>query len=93
MYITTNKYDTVLYTGMTSNLVLRTAQHKSKSIPGFTSRYRVTKLVYFEEYQYVWDAIAREKQLKSGSRAKKIKLIEDQNPSWSDLFDEFKYRE
>lgn len=86
----TNKYNTVLYTGMTSNLVLRTAQHKSKKIPGFTSRYRITKLVYFEQYKYVWNAIEREKQLKSGSRAKKIELIEVLNPNWRDLFDEIK---
>ena len=70
VYMMTNKHNTVLYTGMTNDLQRRVSEHKQKLI-GFTSRYNVTKLVYFEEYDDVNDAIAREKQIKSGSRKKK----------------------
>jgi len=86
VYILTNKNNTVLYTGVTSNLVKRTIQHKEKSVPGFTKRYNIDKLVYFEFYTDIRDAIAREKQIKAGSRKKKIELIESMNPEWSDLF-------
>lgn len=85
----TNKYNRVLYTGVTSNLLRRVAEHKEKSVPGFTSQYNVTKLVYHEEHATMEEAIAREKQIKGGSRQKKIDLIVSKNPDWKDLYDEF----
>jgi len=87
VYILSNKNHTTLYTGVSHNLVFRTIQHKEKFFEGFTKRYNVDKLVYFEYYDDIRDAIAREKQIKAGSRAKKIVLIESMNPSWSDLFE------
>ena len=84
-----NKYNTVLYTGVTSNLFKRVSEHKEKMIDGFTSRYNVTKLVYYEEFVTMPEAIAREKQIKGGSRQKKIDLIKSMNPNWNDLYDEF----
>ena len=84
-----NKYNTVLYTGVTSNLFKRVSEHKEKMIAGFTSRYNVTKLVYYEEFATMPEAIAREKQIKGGSRQKKIDLIKSMNPNWNDLYDEF----
>ena len=89
VYIMTNKNNYVLYTGVTSNLFKRVSEHKDKSIPGFTSRYNVTKLVYYEEYATMDEAIAREKQLKGGSRKKKIDLINSINTEWRDLYDDF----
>ena len=88
VYIMTNAYHTVLYSGMTGRSLKRTAEHKSMQIPGFTSRYKVTKLVHWETYADVFEAIAREKQIKRWSRAKKIALIETYNPEWKDLYDE-----
>jgi putative endonuclease len=85
----TNKYNRVLYTGVTSNLLRRVTEHKEKTIEGFTSRYNITKLVYYEEYSTMEEAIAREKQLKGGSRKKKLDLIKSKNPMWKDLYDEF----
>jgi putative endonuclease len=85
VYILTNKVNTVLYIGVTSNLEQRIWQHKEKVYRGFTSRYDCDKLVYYEEFQWVHDAIAREKQLKGGSRQKKIDLIVSTNPDWNDL--------
>jgi len=75
----------VLYIGMTNNLLHRVSQHKSKTIPGFSQTYNTTKLIYFEPFQDVRNAIAREKQLKRWNRSKKIFLIEKQNPTWQDL--------
>jgi putative endonuclease len=75
----------VLYTGMTSDLQRRVYQHKQRLLPGFTSRYNVTRLVYFEETMDVREAIAREKQIKGWLRQKKVALIEDINPMWNDL--------
>ena len=75
----------VLYCGMTNSLDRRVAEHKTGTTPGFTSNYRCERLVWFERYQYVRNAIAREKEIKNWTRAKKIALIEEQNPSWSDL--------
>ena len=86
VYILTNVRNTVLYTGVTHNLIARIVQHKEKKIPGFTQRYYVTKLVYFEYHWDIRDAIAREKQIKAGSRNKKIALIESVNSQWHDLF-------
>ena len=75
----------VLYTGMTNDLEIRALQHKSKSVPGFTARYNLTKLVYFEFFKDVRKAIAREKQLKGWLRKRKVALIESTNPIWTDL--------
>ena len=85
----TNKGNRVLYTGVTSNLFKRVAEHKDKIGSSFTSSYNVTKLVYFEEFNIMEEAIAREKQIKGGSRQKKIDLINNKNPEWKDLYDEF----
>ena len=81
----TNKNNTVLYTGMTSSLTTRVRQHKEQIVPGFTKRYNLTKLVYYESCDSAYGAIAREKQLKAGSRKKKEALIESVNPEWKDL--------
>ena len=86
-YIMTNQYNTVLYTGITGNLAGRVWQHKERRIEGFTKRYNVTKLVYYEIYEDVRDAIMREKQIKGWLRSKKIALIESLNPKWEDLSD------
>jgi len=77
----------VLYTGVTNNLARRINEHKRGLIPGFTSRYRVTRLVYFEEFADVRDAIAREKEVKGWVRMRKLRLIEERNPTWADLAD------
>lgn len=87
VYILTNKNHTVLYIGVTSNLKSRIEQHKNKHNPkSFTARYNVDLLDYFEQFFDIGEAIAREKQLKSGSRQKKIDLINEQNPNWEDLY-------
>jgi len=87
VYILTNKNNTTLYVGVTSNLEQRLKQHRSDINPkSFTSRYKLYKLVYVEAYQMIGDAIAREKQIKAGSRAKKIALVEKKNPNWNDLW-------
>lgn len=91
VYIMTNKTNRVLYTGVTSNLPLRVQQHKESYFQkSFTSRYNLFKLVYWEAFQEIGDAIAREKQIKAGSRKKKLELIETMNPEWKDLFEEVK---
>jgi putative endonuclease len=84
-YILTNSLSTVLYIGVTNNLEARLLQHRGKETPGFTSRYNVNKLVYYETFDYVLDAIAREKQLKGCRRAKKAWLVETVNKEWKDL--------
>jgi putative endonuclease len=92
VYILTNKYHTVLYTGMTSDLLSRIIEHREKHYPSsFTARYNITKLVYFEVMASIEEAIGREKQVKKYSREKKIKLIEKINPDWKDLYDEIKH--
>lgn len=88
IYIMTNKGNRVLYTGVTGDLVKRIYQHREKPFDGFTSKYNVTKLVYFETYNDPETAIKREKQIKNGSRRKKIRLIEYRNPEWEDLYPE-----
>ena len=75
----------VLYTGMTNDLERRVNEHKAGLAKGFTRRYRATRLVYFEEHTDVRQAIAREKQIKSWLRAKKVALVESTNPAWNDL--------
>ena len=86
VYIMTNRRNGTLYTGVTSNLIQRVHQHRTVLIPGFASRYRCTMLVYFEVHGGMVEAIAREKQVKAGSRRKKVALIEGLNPLWRDLF-------
>ncbi|WP_167341785.1 GIY-YIG nuclease family protein [Nonlabens sp. SY33080] len=89
VYIMTNRNNTTLYVGVTSNLEQRVKEHKCKKHPkSFTARYNLGKLVYYEAHQMIGDAIGREKQLKAGSRAKKIALIESINPEWLDLCNE-----
>ena len=86
IYILTNKNNSVLYTGVTSNLKERIAQHKRRKHPGsFTARYNLNKLVYFEKLDTIGEAIAREKIIKGGSRKKKLDLINSTNPGWRDL--------
>ena len=85
----TNKYNRVLYTGVTHDLSGRVWQHKQGDINGFTRRYRVYKLVFFEEFDKVEEAILREKQIKGWLRAKKINLIEANNEKWIDLSDDW----
>ena len=84
-YILTNKYNEVLYIGVTNDLARRVAEHRSGMIPGFTQKYNCHKLVYYEEYSEVEMAIAREKQLKGWSRAKKDSLIDSKNKEREDL--------
>ena len=85
VYIITNKRNTVLYTGVTGDLEERVYQHKNKLITGFTSKYNVNKLVYYEEFDYIDNAITREKQIKGWLRRKKISLIQSINPEFKDL--------
>ena len=85
VYILTNKSNKVLYIGVTNNLERRMYEHKNKMIDGFTKRYNLTKLVYFEETSDVRSAIEKEKKLKNWHRDWKIKLINDFNPEWKDL--------
>jgi putative endonuclease len=89
IYIMTNKSNNVLYTGVTGNLPGRVQQHKMKQGGKFTSKYNVNKLVYYETYQDIKDAITREKQIKAGSRQKKLDLIVSINPEWEDLSRDF----
>jgi len=88
VYIVTNKHDSVLYIGITSNLEGRLFEHRERLVEGFTKRYQVTKLIYYADYPDPLSAIAREKQLKGWRREKKIALIEKTNSRWADLFDE-----
>lgn len=85
VYILTNQRNTVLYTGVTGDLKARVCQHREKLLPGFASRYNVSKVVYYEAGGDASGAIAREKQIKAGSRRKKIELINALNPEWRDL--------
>jgi len=85
VYILTNQRNTVLYAGVTSDLEKRIYEHKSKLIEGFTKKYNVNKLVYYEIFEIIDEAIKREKQIKAATRKKKIKLIENTNPGWNDL--------
>ena len=88
VYIATNKINTVLYTGVTNNLIKRIYEHKNKVVAGFTSKYNINKLVYYEIFEDIDGAIKREKQIKGGSRQKKIDLINKQNPIFKDLYGE-----
>ncbi len=87
--MTANRPNGVIYTGVTSELKYRIQSHKTKKYKNsFTARYNVDKLVWYETFDSIIDARAREKQLKAGSRAKKVKLIEAMNPEWRDLYDD-----
>ena len=87
VYIMTNSRNTVLYVGVTSDLIKRVYEHKAKLADGFTGRYNVVKLVYYEVFEDIENAILREKQIKAGSRQKKVRLIDSTNREWHDLYD------
>ncbi|HHT9146419.1 MAG: GIY-YIG nuclease family protein [Candidatus Brocadiaceae bacterium] len=86
VYLLTNKNNTVLYTGVTNDLRRRVYEHKEKKTEGFSKKYNVTKLVYYEVFRDVKSAIFREKQVKGGSRTKKNELVNKMNPKWRDLY-------
>ena len=87
VYIITNKNNTTLYTGMTKNLLRRVMEHKTGLGGSFSKRYKLSKLVYFEVYPERISAVDREKQIKAGSREKKLELIQSLNPGWEDLLE------
>ena len=87
VYIMFNRRNGTLYTGVTSDLIKRVYEHKNKIFGGFTKKYGVDKLGYYEVYNKITDAITREKQIKGGSRKDKLVLIEGMNPNWEDLYD------
>lgn len=86
VYILSNVTDRVLYVGVTSDLVKRIYEHKNHLIKGFTQKYNINKLVYFEVLEDINEAIKREKQIKAGSRESKLELIESKNPTFEDLY-------
>ena len=88
VYIMTNHKNTVLYTGVTNDLIRRVYEHKNKLVESFTKRYNLTRLVYYESCGDIESAIAREKQIKGGSRQDKIRLIDSIDRDWHDLYDE-----
>jgi putative endonuclease len=87
VYIMTNKWNTVIYTGVTNDLKRRVFEHKEKLAEGFTKKYSITKLVYYEVCEDIENAILREKQIKGGSRQKKIELVNSVNEEWRDLYE------
>ncbi|MDY6873263.1 MAG: GIY-YIG nuclease family protein [Chloroflexota bacterium] len=89
VYIMTNWSNRVLYTGVTNDLYRRILEHRSGNGSKFTGQYNLTKLVFFEAFESVYDALENEKRIKAGSRRKKIELINEMNPEWEDLFEEF----
>ena len=88
VYLMTNEHHSVIYTGITSDLKKRVYEHKEKLVAGFTAKYNIVKLVYYEVFADPENAILREKQIKGGSRRKKIDLINRTNKEWRDLYDE-----
>jgi len=88
VYIMTNVRNTVLYVGVTNDLIRRIYEHKKKLVNGFTKKYNIVKLVYYEVLEDVENAILREKQIKAGSRQKKVRLINSANKEWRDLYHE-----
>ena len=88
VYILSSKHNGTLYTGVTNDLLRRVYEHKHKLVDGFTKRYHVTQLVYAEEFNDINEAILREKCIKQWKRAWKLKLIEEQNPNWKDLYED-----
>ncbi len=93
IYIMTNPLNTVLYVGMTNNLLRRVSQHRQKCIEGFTKKYNVTKLVYYEIAENFRSAVKREKQIKAGSRKNKMLLVNRVNPDWKDLYPNWSERQ
>ena len=87
VYILASRKDGAIYIGVTNDIVRRIYEHRIKAVPGFTSKYNITRLVWFEAHDDPTNAIAREKELKKWQRAWKIRLIEAQNPEWSDLYE------
>ena len=87
-YIMTNKRNTAVYASVTNDLKRRVYEHKEKLVDGFTKKYNITKLVYYEVFEDIENAILREKQIKGGSRQKKIELINSMNKEWRDLYEE-----
>ena len=88
VYILTNQASTVLYTGVTRDLKRRVFEHRNNLVPGFTSRFRVHRLVYYEIGGDIMGAIEREKAIKGGSRRRKLELVNEFNPTWRDLYDD-----
>ena len=88
IYLMTNKRNATLYTGVTSDLKRRVYEHREKLADGFTKKYNITKLVYYETFEDIENAILREKQIKNGSRQKKNELVNSMNREWRDLYDE-----
>jgi len=88
IYLMTNMHDTVIYTGVTSDLKKRVYEHREGLVDGFTKKYKIKKLIYYEIADNIESAIAREKQIKGGSRKKKIDLIMSMNPTFKDLYPE-----
>jgi putative endonuclease len=89
VYIITNKNNSVLYTGVTSDIINRISDHKNKTYPqSFAAKYNCNKLVYYLFYPHIEEAIAAEKALKGGNRQMKVKLVEELNPEWKDLYDD-----
>ena len=88
VYIMTNTHHTVLYTGVTNHLARRVYEHRNRLGSAFVKRYNVDHLVFYEVTDNIYSAIAREKQIKAGSREKKIELINSLNPKWKDLYEE-----
>lgn len=86
VYIATNPQDNVFYTGVTNNLIRRIYEHKQKQVLGFTEKYNINKLVFYEVFKDINEAIKREKQIKGESRIKKLRLIEKTNPNYEDLY-------
>lgn len=87
VYIITNSTNRVLYIGVTNNLIRRIYEHKNYLVSSFASKYKITKLVYYEVFDSIIEAIKREKQLKGGSRLQKIRLIRKMNPEFRDLYE------
>lgn len=92
VYVLTN-WSRTLYTGITNDLVRRVSEHKEKRIPGFTARYKIDQLVHYELFGEIWEALEREKQIKGWTRAKKIALVEANNPTWDDLSESIREHE
>jgi len=88
VYIATNKTNTVLYVGITNNIIRRGYEHKQELVSGFTSRYKIHKIVYYEIFSTALEALTREKQIKGGSRKKKIDLIKSMNSEFKDLYED-----
>ena len=89
IYIQANRRNGTLYVGVTNDLVRRVYEHKFVNVGGFAKRYNCKQLVYYEIYDDIYSAICREKEIKGGSRKKKLALIESMNPEWTDLYDSF----